>query len=92
MNRAAVKHLCQSNGMHSKLLASVGKDKCVYIHDTSVLFIWGSEMQSNELVRSYKANGHVYDMSFNATGDLLCLATQESQVYILDIRVLIVSY
>lgn len=31
-------------------------------------------------------------MSFNRTGDLLCLATQDSQVYLLDIRVLIVSY
>ena len=39
MHRAAVKHLAQSNGKYSKLLASVGKDKCVYIHDISVSFI-----------------------------------------------------
>ena len=39
IHRAAVKHLAQSNGVYSKLLASVGKDKYVYIHDISVLFV-----------------------------------------------------
>ena len=36
--RSAVTHLAQSNGNYSKLLASVGFDKCVYIYDTTVCF------------------------------------------------------
>ena len=37
-HRLAVTHLAQSNGDYSKLLASVGLDKCVYIYDTTVCF------------------------------------------------------
>lgn len=43
--------------------------------------------QSNELIRSYKANNPIYDMSFNYIGDKLSLATMDSQLYLLDIRV-----
>ena len=85
--RAAVTHIGQSNGVFSKILASVGLDKFVYLYDTSVILLLMVHPQSNELVRTYKANSQVYDMAFCNTGDVLCLATQEPQVTLLDIRV-----
>ena len=85
--RAAVKHIAQSNGAFSKILASVGLDRFVYLYDVSVLLLAFSYLQSNELVRTYRTNSHVYDMAFCNTGDVLCLATQEPQVTLLDIRV-----
>lgn len=39
------------------------------------------------MIRSYKANNHIYDMAFNRSGEILSLATMDSQVYLLDIRV-----
>ena len=39
------------------------------------------------MIRSYKANNLVYDMDFNCVGDKICLATMDSQIYLLDIRV-----
>ena len=39
------------------------------------------------MIRSYKANSIVYDIDFNYVGDKLCLATMDSQIYLLDIRV-----
>ena len=85
--RAAVNHIAQSNGVFSKILASVGLDRFVYLYDTSVLLLSLTHFKSNELVRTYKTNSQVYDMAFCNTGDVLCLATQEPQVTLLDIRV-----
>lgn len=85
--RAAVNHIAQSNGVFSKILASVGLDRFVYLYDVSVILVPMVHPKSNELVRTYKANSQVYDMAFCNTGEVLCLATQESQVTLLDIRV-----
>ena len=35
-NRASVTHLAQSNGVYSKVIASAGLDKSVFLYDTTV--------------------------------------------------------
>lgn len=39
------------------------------------------------MVRRFKAGNNVYDLQFCASGEKLSLATMDSQVYLVDIRV-----
>ena len=74
---SSVVRISQSCGDYAKIVASVGEDRNVLLFDYS----------SNEVVRTYKANNNVYDMQFSPSGDKLSLATMDSQVYLMDIRI-----
>lgn len=69
------------------ILASCGMDRFVYFVDTRVSSFVYLFNQTQQVVRSYRSPNLINDLSFSVNGEKLALATIDSQVYIMDLRV-----
>ncbi|CBK20311.2 uncharacterized protein [Blastocystis hominis] len=62
---------------HDSVLASSGLDRMVYL----------SDLRTKGVVRNYRTSSDVFDLAFSREGSRLSVATMDSQVVVLDIRV-----